>query len=165
LRVTPPPVSKIGLSTAAPPANPWLLAHEEAASTKVLRKKNEVVVSKDSATIEKSRHKLRKRVQAREEAKAYARADAEVEIAMNDTLTNNKAAPIPESKAKAKRAPGVNAGDDASDADSEVEAQEEILANKRKGRKVGIQAFQQRELVAAAFAGDNVMKVWRQLSC
>ena len=44
--------------------------------------------------------------------------------------------------------------DDDSDSNSEVEAQEASL---RKGKKSS--AFEQRDLVARAFAGDNVMQV------
>lgn len=49
--------------------------------------------------------------------------------------------------------------DDESDVNSEVDEQEAALTNKGKGRAKGVKAFEQRELVARAFAGDNVVRV------
>lgn len=50
--------------------------------------------------------------------------------------------------------------DDESDSNSEVGAQEIALTLKGKGKASGIKAFEQRDLVAAAFAGDNVVQVF-----
>ena len=43
---------------------------------------------------------------------------------------------------------------------SEIEAQEMDLNQKGKGKSKGVKAFEQRELVARAFAGDNVVQVY-----
>jgi U3 small nucleolar RNA-associated protein 14 len=51
-----------------------------------------------------------------------------------------------------------------SDSNSEVGAQELALTLKGKGKANGIKAFEQRDLVAAAFAGDNVIQVRPGLS-
>lgn len=48
-------------------------------------------------------------------------------------------------------------GDDDDEVHSEVEEQERLEA-KGKGRAKGVKAFEQRELVARAFAGDNVVQ-------
>jgi U3 small nucleolar RNA-associated protein 14 len=42
---------------------------------------------------------------------------------------------------------------------SEVEAQEEALARKATARSKGVKAFEQHDLVALAFAGDNIVEV------
>lgn len=49
--------------------------------------------------------------------------------------------------------------DSGSESNSEAEEQEKILDRKGKGRANEVKAFQQRDLVALAFAGDNVVQV------
>ncbi|KAK7463473.1 hypothetical protein VKT23_006822 [Stygiomarasmius scandens] len=61
-------------------------------------------------------------------------------------------------KGKQKTSLSAEATDEDSDADSEIEEQEKALLQPRKGKKV--QAIEQRELVARAFAGDNVVKAF-----
>jgi U3 small nucleolar RNA-associated protein 14 len=53
----------------------------------------------------------------------------------------------------------VRADENDSDSNSEVEAQEAALTLKGKGKTNGIKAFEQRDLIALAFAGDNVVQV------
>lgn len=53
----------------------------------------------------------------------------------------------------------VRADENESDSNSEVEAQEAALTLKGKGKTNGIKAFEQRDLIALAFAGDNVVQV------
>ena len=53
----------------------------------------------------------------------------------------------------------VRAVEDDSDSNSEVGAQELELTLKGKRKASSIKAFEQRDLVAAAFAGDNVVQV------
>jgi U3 small nucleolar RNA-associated protein 14 len=63
-------------------------------------------------------------------------------------------------KGKAKATPNgkqVDAAFADSDVDSEIEAQEQQI--KAKGKGQGVKAFEQRDLVALAFAGDNVVQV------
>jgi len=52
----------------------------------------------------------------------------------------------------------VQDDEDNSGVDSEVEAQERALVGV-KGKANGLKSFEQRELVALAFAGDNVVQV------
>ena len=47
---------------------------------------------------------------------------------------------------------------------SEIEVQEEALVRKGAARSRGVKAFEQRDLVAQAFAGDNVVEVQGRLS-
>ncbi len=123
-------------------SNPWLSVGSS--SSKVSRKKNEVVVDKNSNLTEKSKNKLKKKAKKTEKEKAMAQDDAVVEISVENVLTLGKVA--------------VDDGGD-SDGNSEVEAQEKMLEtkNKKKGKNV---AFEQRDLVKMAFAGDNVVQVW-----
>lgn len=152
------------------PHNPWLAATGDAPN-RAAQKKHEVAVGKDSAGAEKSKAKLRKRVKKREEEKEKAREEADVEISMDNVLnagaaasSSAKAGPSSGKKAKApqsvKHAQSVPASnDDDDDANSEVEEQERAERGKGKGRAKGVTAFEQRELVARAFAGDNVVQV------
>lgn len=122
-------------------------------------------IGKESGTADKSRNKLRKRAQKRQEEKEKGREDAVVDVEMGDVMTLGKK----DAKSKPKREGGKEKalhkleGDDDEDGESEVEAQEDALQHqgksKGKGKGKDVQAFQQRELVARAFAGDNVVRV------
>jgi U3 small nucleolar RNA-associated protein 14 len=128
------------------------------------------VVSKDSAAIEKSKDKLRKLSKKNEKDKA--KEDAIVEISLDDVLAPNilpeptgtsiqktiQSAATTSSKFQSSTA-AVIASDDDSDLNSEVEEQEKALDRKGKAKAYGVKAFEQRDLVALAFAGDNVVEV------
>ncbi|KIM82209.1 hypothetical protein PILCRDRAFT_820590 [Piloderma croceum F 1598] len=103
-------------------SNPWLVPRET--TSKAPRKKNEVVVDKNSSTVDKSMHKLNKQGKA---------------LSSNTT---------------------VEAPSDDSDSDSEIEEQEKALSQKGKGKSKGVKSFEQRDLVARAFAGDNVVQAF-----
>ncbi|THH01374.1 hypothetical protein EW026_g1300 [Hermanssonia centrifuga] len=165
------PVTTSPLSTRPVPlpeeVNPWLAPHE-GSSSKSTQKKHEVVVSKDSAGAEKSKNKLRKRVQKREEEKEKAKEDATVDVTMSNVMTlgtaSSTAGPSSQSKRKEQSAKlnklKASAGEEEEDpeANSEVDEQEQALERKGKGREKGVRAFEQRDLVALAFAGDNVVQ-------
>lgn len=154
----PPPtlVSSPGAGPSTlPSTNPWL-ARPEDTSGKVARKKNEVLVSKNSSTMDKAQHSLQK--QRKKQTGGGAETDdAVVEINMTDVLQLS--------------APAQGGLDDDEDANSEKEEQEKIEAEKRskangkgKAKAKGKQpAFKQRELVALAFAGDNVVEDFAEL--
>lgn len=100
----------------------------------------------------------------REDEKLKEREDAAVDVSMSDVMTLGDAA---HSKTPRKSAGAslITEGQDAdfnadSDEQSEVDAQEERLHEKKgKGRKKdAVKAFEQRDLVARAFAGDNVVR-------
>ena len=116
-------------------------------------------MGKHSASAEKSKNKLRKRVKKREEEKAKAREDATIEISLSNTMTlsGDGAVAGPSNLSKPVSREDVNEADDSA-GESEVEAQEAALLQKGKGRAKGGIAFQ-RDLVARAFAGDNVVRV------
>ncbi|KAK0194413.1 Utp14-domain-containing protein [Armillaria mellea] len=124
-------------------SNPWLSI--SSSSSKVSRKKNEVVVDKNSNLTEKSKNKLKKQAKKSEKEKAMAQDDAVVEISVENVLTLGK----------------DDDGDD-SDGNSEVEAQEKMLGAKNKGKGKHV-AFEQRDLVKMAFAGDNVVQEFEEL--
>lgn len=168
---SPPPESQ---STSRPvpipsanEANPWLAPRE--AASKAPRKKNEVVVGKDSAALDKSKNKLRKTTKKLDDEKEKARVDAVVEISTESVMALDRPSSSKDAKGKGKSkakphpaAPATDAAtaaaDDDSDANSEVEEQEKALDTKGK-RKAKVHAFEQRDLVARAFAGDNVVLV------
>ncbi|KAG5651215.1 hypothetical protein H0H81_009463 [Sphagnurus paluster] len=150
-------------------ANPWLVPHEsESTSIKAPKKSNEIVVGKDSTAMTKSKNKLKKIARKRGDEKAKTIDDAVVEISADKVLTlpspktspvtstNKPAAPVK----KASRPPSTSVDhpgggdDDDDDVHSEVEEQEKALSNKGKAVR---HAFEQRDLVALAFAGDNVV--------
>jgi len=148
-----------GTSTlpASSPANPWL--KDSCATTlsgKVSRKKNEVVVAKGSNAADKAAHALSKKSAkaGAERNKARVEDEATVEISVDEVL-------------KLKPAEAGMDGDDDDDEggrNSEVEEQERMerakgLKGKGKAKANATTAFQQRELVALAFAGDNVVEV------
>ncbi|KAH9932099.1 Utp14-domain-containing protein [Epithele typhae] len=157
-------------TSGEPQENPWLVGASSAATAGQTR--HEVAVSKGSAVADKSKSKLRKRVQKRAEEREKAQADAEVDIETSATMSlagpASSSASVQRGRGKgtapAARAPAGDESD--SDANSEVEAQERSAALKAKGKgKVkakgdakGVKAFEQRDLVALAFAGDNVVQ-------
>ncbi|KAJ3542359.1 hypothetical protein NM688_g5978 [Phlebia brevispora] len=162
---SPSPISPIPEAQAtAGPSNPWL-SHE---GVKAVQKKHEVAVSKDSAGAEKSKNKLRKRVKKREEEKEKAKEDAAVDVSMSNVMTlGNSSSVAGPSKvvAKGKQKRSLRSGaepagedDEESDTNSELDEQEKTLDLKGKSKGKGIKAFQQRDLVARAFAGDDVVQ-------
>lgn len=146
-------------------SNPWLIPRDPNVGAKVSRKYNEVTISKDSSSLEKSKNKLKKQAQKKLEERDKANEDAVVEIAMDNVLSvpSHTAIPAPSKKAKPQnrdQQKGVEESDgNDSDVNSEVEAQEKALSLKEKSQGKGVKAFEQRDLVALAFAGDNVVEV------
>ncbi|KAL1758108.1 Utp14 protein-domain-containing protein [Schizophyllum commune] len=144
--------------------NPWLAPRETGA--KAARKKNEVVVSKDSKALDKSRAKMEKRAKKRQLEKEKAADEAVVEIDVTKVLTKP-----PEGKEKGKKevakekeasaTAATSAFDSEDDSEDEVELQEQALLKKGTKNK-GPTAFTQRDLVAKAFAGDNVIQQFEE---
>lgn len=133
--------------------------------SKAPRKKNDLVVGKESKDLEKSNNKLRKQTKKFQEEKEKARDDARVEISMDEVITLENPSSSGASAKKDQRKIGnsrslrttSDAAEELSDANSEIEEQE--MALKRNGKGKGMKAFEQRDLVARAFAGDNVVQV------
>ncbi|KAF9447857.1 small-subunit processome [Macrolepiota fuliginosa MF-IS2] len=145
-------------------SNPWLVGDTKS-SAKGARRKNEVF-GKDSQKVEKSKNKLKKLARKQQTEREKAQEDAVVEISMDQNLTlkefskptpsSSKSTPTP--KQSTLQTNGTAADGDDSDADSEVDAQEAaILKTGADANPKGLKAFQQRNLVALAFAGDNVV--------
>lgn len=143
-------------------SNPWLSAGTTVG--RVSKKKNAVVVGKNSDAAALSKNALKKRQRKATEAQADAKEDAVVDIDVGKVLTleNTPAQPAPKKQAQpnapitsgAKVAGGIEDEDE----DEEREEQEAKLVARGKGKK-GVTTFDQRELVAMAFAGDNVIAV------
>ena len=128
-------------------------------------------MQKDSNALDKSKNKLKKKVRKREEEREKAKEDEIVEISLDKVLTlpSGPSSSTPEPFRKADRKGSqqtsvAHADEDDSNNNSEVEAQETAVTLKGKGKANGIKAFEQRDLVALAFAGDNVVQVRSRLS-
>ncbi|KIP03917.1 hypothetical protein PHLGIDRAFT_25886 [Phlebiopsis gigantea 11061_1 CR5-6] len=169
---TSPVVASPIVSRSAPlpeaQCNPWLAPRDDGPN-RAAQKKHEVVVGKESAGADKSKNKLRKRVKKREEEKEKAKEEASVEISMASVMTlgaasaNAEAGPSkvqPKLKTvqRTESTPAQAPEDDGEEVHSEAEDQERALRLKSTGRGKGVKAFEQRELVARAFAGDNVIQ-------
>lgn len=168
-----PPVtlsSTVNLVDSQEGTNPWLALPEFESANKIAKRRNELLIGKDATRIQKSADALHKRMQKTEEERERQNDDVIVEITLDDTLKisgndNTRANPLANGtaldKKKKKKSKKKDAGRNIepsevneTDVDSEIEEQEAAL---RKGGKV--KAFEQRELVARAFAGDNVVQV------
>lgn len=137
--------------------NPWLVPRDEPSKSGL--KKHEVAIGKSSASAEKSKNKLRKKVQKREEEKLKAKEDAVVDISMTNVMTLDSSLAGPsKQEGQINDAKQSQQDEDDSDPNSEVEEQERLLDRKGKGKAKGVKAFEQRDLVARAFAGDNVVR-------
>ena len=117
--------------------------------------------------MDKSENKLQKQTKKLLEEKEKAKDDAVVEISIGDVMTLDPSGSGAISgqndvKGEGKASPLIPTAEgpvDDSDSNSEVEEQEKALKRKRKGKSKGVRAFEQHDLVARAFAGDNVVQV------
>jgi U3 small nucleolar RNA-associated protein 14 len=124
------------------------------------RKLNEVVISKESSATEKSKNKLRKRKQKGTDEKEKAKADAELEISTTDflTLPSDNAGKTSAQVGARSRGEAASVQDaEGADESNEVNDQEKVL--RLKGSASRMAAIEQRDLVALAFAGDDVVQV------
>ncbi|SGY23457.1 BQ5605_C019g08940 [Microbotryum silenes-dioicae] len=143
-------------------SNPWLaLAAEGASGSKISRKPNKAAFGKDEHAATKLASKVERRKSRLEDAREAEKDDARVEIdgvgrapeASTDKKVQKKG------QAKGKQA-GIELSTEASARltmeDEEVDSSDEegdVDAQRGKGKT----AIQQRELVAKAFAGDDVV--------
>ena len=136
--------------TNPPIENPWLA--NRGTSTKVSRQKNEVLVSKHSSLATKSKASFKKQLGRAEDALACEADDAVVEISLDEVMTVDPAKQKPKANGKGKAKFEKSVVDPAfRNSDDEGDDVEE--------RDQGAKAFEQRDLVALAFAGDNVVEV------
>ena len=142
--------------------NPWLSA--DTTARKVSKKKNAVVVGKNSDAATLSKNALKKRQRKAAEAQKEAKEDAVVDIDVGKVLrlegTSAHPAPKKPNGPDTVITNGAKAagGFEDEEEDEEREEQEAKLVARGKGKK-GVTTFEQRELVAMAFAGDNVIAV------
>lgn len=130
--------------------NPWLTVGNSN-TTKLSRKRNETLVSKDSAAHTKSQAALKKQLARSDDALAREADDALVEIDVDQAVVPPPAE-ITTGTLRVEQSSQISTVDSAF-RDSDDEGDE---AN-HQGRNV--KAFKQRDLVALAFAGDNVVEV------
>jgi U3 small nucleolar RNA-associated protein 14 len=127
--------------------NPWLAAKP---TTKLSRKKNETTVSKDGTAQSKAANKIQKHIAKGDQERKEAMEDAQLDIDPEARL-NLKKTEVRSGKAKkAKQARFEEADSEDSDEDGSLVDEPVIV----QGR--GPAAIQQRDLVAEAFAGDDV---------
>ncbi|KAF9478917.1 Utp14-domain-containing protein [Pholiota conissans] len=155
-------------------SNPWL-THDASnvKTTKPAKKANEVMVGKDSKPAEKAKNKLKKVAQKKVEERERAKDDAVVDISLDDVLGSTSASAAlrisgTQSEKKGNKvavqlsSAGANQLEDSDDDNIELKAQEQALMAKGKGKANGVKAFEQRDLVALAFAGDNVVRSFEE---
>ncbi|PFH47591.1 hypothetical protein AMATHDRAFT_181790 [Amanita thiersii Skay4041] len=181
MEVTPTPTlstpsSPVLLRPFAEELNPWLTRPEAIEASSKAARKNEIIVDKDSKAADKSKNKLKKVTRKLEVEKAKAKDDAKLEIDKDKVLVaesrENKVMVNGEREDKGKgkaKAPtpvantvqqDIGGDEDDSDVNSEVEEQETALEARKSGRLP--KAFEQRDLVAQAFAGDNVVEQFEE---
>ncbi|KLO20113.1 Utp14-domain-containing protein [Schizopora paradoxa] len=154
----PPPPSNAALSrstTITEGPNPWLQLGE-GSSSKLSRKKNEVVMGRDVSLAQKSDARIKSALSKSAEGRAQAADDATVEIDETNALTISQTAVNDSSDArKQKKEKRKNKK---LKSKSNASAGEALL----KGGKA-LKAFDQRDLVSRAFAGDNVVREFEEL--
>jgi U3 small nucleolar RNA-associated protein 14 len=149
--------------------NPWLKVTTTSAN-KISRAKNEVLIGKNSNAAALSKNALKKRLRKGIDAVAQAKDDSILEIDVNSHIPYGKVkenATLQSVKqshrtpnAKKLQANGSHVvepdlGTDEDTDDDELVSKEIPAA----GGKNRMTAFEQRDLVARAFAGDHVIKV------
>lgn len=140
------------LPDLAQKGNPWLSVDKT--SGKRSKAKNEIMLGKNSDAATLSKNAMKKRLRKQTDAVAQAKDDATLEIDINTVMTLPKDVA---GKSRKNQVPQVTGGRDQVDKayrDDDLEDEAEVTTHRQK--KV---AFEQRELVARAFAGDNVIEV------
>lgn len=157
------------VATSSLSENPWLVREESGAGSK--QRKSEVLVSKGSKLADKARHRLEKKAGVKGKGKAGEEEESAVDVDVDlddvmilDSTPKATLSEKPNKKGKKKEVPVAD--DDEDEVHSEVEEQERMvdasLKGKAKENKKGLKAFEQRDLVARAFAGDNVVQDFEQ---
>lgn len=131
------------ISTEPEPAasNPWLTAGASASSSSKISRKKNAVSGKEASAAEKSAKAFKKSLGKVEEAREREQDDAMVDIDPSQVSLAKKAGDKGKGRARAE--------------ESEDEDEESQDDHERKGPL----ALRQRDLVAQAFAGDNVLEV------
>lgn len=129
--------------------NPWLSTKP---TTKLSRKKNESTVSKESSAQSKAANRIQKHIAKGDDERREAMEDAQLDIDPEARLTfrNGAQAKAKKGKKAASKVHFVNDSDNPDDDDASLVDEPVAI----RGR--GPTAIQQRDLVAEAFAGDDV---------
>ncbi|KAI5481860.1 U3 small nucleolar RNA-associated protein 14 [Pseudohyphozyma bogoriensis] len=157
--------SPLSLSAAQPAEeeNPWLALGDGQSAGKISRKMNKAATGKDQRDYAKLTSKVDRHKAKQADAREAEKDDAEVEIDLDVVLApkaknvpqiaqpkSTKGAKEPAQKSKATAEVQLG-GDDSSDDDD----MDDAAVDAQRGK--GAAAFKQRDLVAKAFAGDNVI--------
>jgi U3 small nucleolar RNA-associated protein 14 len=143
-------------------SNPWLAVGEDGSAGRVSRKSNKATFGKDARDATRVADKAARTKSKQTDAREAERDDAQVDIDPTSALVaaSAKRRNVPQigntpsvvnGKAVARPAQPDGSDEDSGDEDDD----EAIDAQRGKGHA----AFKQRELVAKAFAGDNVVAV------
>ncbi len=143
-------------AAAVAEANPWLAVDAEAAAAagKVSRKMNKAT-GKGAKDADKSAAKADRALARQGDARAAEADDAQVEIDPAVVLAKAKAPRQPQLQAVVPAGKNVARPTAREEVDSSDEEGDEVEHAAQRGK--GPAAFKQRELVAKAFAGDNVV--------
>lgn len=139
--------------------NPWLNV-TSVSTNKLSRAKNEVLVGKNSSAAALSKNALRKQQRKGLDAVSQAKDDSILEIDVNNVIHTSR--PKPKTDKQKPKSLGAVQKRDVSRAqntgpDEETSSDEASEKGATDERKHLSTAFEQRELVARAFAGDHVM--------
>lgn len=149
-----PPVPSPPLAQPTPEeSNPWLTASSGSAAGKISRKKN-ALAGREAVGAEKTAVALKKNLARTEDARERERDDAAVEIDPSAPLV--AAAPKAEKRAGKTGAAAAASNGNATQADAGGDTSD---SDDGEVPSAGPMAFRQRDLVAQAFAGDNVIEV------
>jgi U3 small nucleolar RNA-associated protein 14 len=130
--------------------NPWLTV--EPVAGKRSRAKNEVTLGKNSDGATLSKNAMKKRLRKQAEALAQAKDDSNLEI---EVMSTHKTDTLNKPKRVSEPTAGHHQVDEAYH-DDDVQEEHGLVTPRTKN---GPTVFEQRELVARAFAGDNVIDV------
>jgi U3 small nucleolar RNA-associated protein 14 len=126
--------------------NPWLNLTVSSQGSKVASSKVKITQSKYNSAAEKSLVHLRKQA-LKTSSNHESQEDATVDICMDAALTTNQSVPDAYIEKRTTQESSE------SDIDDEIKHQEEMM------KKIKKKKLNQRDLVAMAFAGDDVVKV------
>lgn len=132
-------------------SNPWL---SNDVSSKVSRKRNEAVVSKDGSAISKAENRIKRHAKRGDFARLEAEEDAELNI---DPTARIKLRDDESEKNASNSQTPSHVTQRLVDEDDSSSDDESVLEDEPQDVSKGHSAMRQRDLVAEAFAGDDVL--------
>lgn len=142
------------ISTQEDQANPWLNQNAGKAPIHLQAKKiNRVTIGKDSSAQDKAAYAIKRDIRKTADARTAELQDAQVALDPSNFLRVGDPSSEPGSRRKANGQQEITSREDADSEDDSLSVQGESDDEK------GTLGLTQREMIAKAFAGDNVIKV------